>query len=145
MEEKTKVKKRITCQDDNPSAKERLSTIVFYDPLVIQLNGLKCINALKSAVSKTVDEEPGGARCQMLRNSWPLFPFKTYVGSHEYGKSQRSEISFTPEFHGLTKSIIQNCKSTAASQPHTHTNIQTHRDLRWLGFTLKQINPQINQ
>lgn len=44
---KDKSEKRITCQDDNPSAKERLSTIVFYDPLVIQLNGLKCINALE--------------------------------------------------------------------------------------------------
>lgn len=58
------------------------------------------------------------------------FPSKTHTGSHEYSKSQRSEISFTSEFHGPTKSVITNSKSITA----TNTNIETHRDQSLVGF-----------
>lgn len=98
--------------------KKRLSTIVFYDPLVIQLNGLKFINAFEKCCVKDCGQGTWWSQVSNVKKFMPPFPYKTHIGSHEYGKSQRSEINFTSEFHGLTKSIIENCKSVTAT--HTH-------------------------
>lgn len=57
------------------------------------------------------------------------------------GVQQKSETSFTIDFHGLTKSMIENCRSTTTS--HRNTHIQ--QTCYWQDFTLQLINLQINQ
>lgn len=57
--QKREKKKELVVQNDNPAVKERLATILsnsFYDLLVIQLKGFNFINALNSAISKSILE-----------------------------------------------------------------------------------------